>query len=160
MLQMFIVHHISAEPRKEGSTDSTQFILWIHTLGVCTNTGPDNIIAGDFNAHSNYWDDRIQNEEQDHRDTQGEDIENWMARSGAELGNTGLNTYRSNQGNDEVSALDLSFSTGNIRIRDWKGENFIFSDHRPITFHIEWRDPDGLTERKRTMRRISKYSYK
>ncbi len=93
-------------------------------------------------------------------DREGEDIENWMAVSGAELGNTGTNTYKSNQGNDAESALDLSFSTGNIKIRDWKGEKFIFSDHRPITFLVEWRDPDGLTERERTTRQISKYSYK
>ena len=45
-------------------------------------------------------------------DREGEDIENWMAASGAGLGNTGTNTYRSNRGNDAESALDLAFSTG------------------------------------------------
>ena len=63
------------------------------TLGACTNAGPNNIIAGDFNAHFNYWDNLIQIGDQDHGDTEGEGIENWMA-----TGNTGTNTYRSNQG--------------------------------------------------------------
>ncbi len=112
----------------------------------------DNFLAGDFNAHSNYWDDRLQNEVLERADEEGEDIEEWMDTTGAELGNDGTNTFRVDAVGGATSALDLSFAMGGIRIVHWKAEEFIFSDHKPITFYVEWRDPDALTARKRTLK--------
>ena len=131
-----------------------------YTLGTCINAGPNNLLAGDFNAHSNYWDDRLQNEVLERADEEGEDIEEWMDTTGAELGNDGTNTFRVDAVGGATSALDLSFAMGGIRIVHWKAEEFIFSDHKPITFYVEWRDPDALTARKRTLKRITKFSYR
>jgi len=131
-----------------------------YTLSKTISAGPDNLVAGDFNMRSIYWDQNIPYHDYSDAVREGTRVEAWLRTEGAEVGNDGTGTYRNHADDTASSALDLSFTLGSIRIVHWKAEAFIYSDHRPISFLVEWRDPDGLTERDRTTKRRTKFSYK
>ena len=94
-----------------------------------------------------YWDQNIPYHDYSDAVREGTRVQAWLRTEGAEVGNGGTGTYRNHADDTASSALDLSFTLGNSRIAHWKAEPFIYSDHRPISFFVEWRDPDGLTER-------------
>ena len=56
-----------------------------HTLTACLHRGPDQIIAGDFNAHSSIWDAR----EDIMPNQDGEDIEEWITSNEVQCANNG-----------------------------------------------------------------------
>ena len=102
-----------------------------------------------------YWDQNIPYHDYSDTVREGTRVEALLRTEGAEVGNDGTGTYRNHADDTASSALDLSFTLRSIRIVHWKAEAVIYSDHRPISFLV-----DRLTERDRTTKRRTKFSYK
>ena len=128
------------------------------TLTACLNRGPNQIIAGDFNAHSTIWDSRediLPNED-------GESIEEWITSNGVQCANNGEPTYNCKTTKKKF-AIDLAFHSGKTQVSDWRPvPEPSFSDHAAASFDIHWDDIErfpGETPRKRTTARVTKFCY-
>ena len=129
-----------------------------HTLTACLHRGPNQIKAGDFNAHSSIWDARediLPNQD-------GEDIEEWITSNEVQFANNGEPTYTCKITRKKF-AIDLEFHAGKIKVSDWRPvPEPSFSDHASVSFDIHWNDLDrfpGETPRKRTAATITKFCY-
>jgi len=107
------------------------------TRWMCTEY---DCLFGDFNAHSEIWDDRMA-ETASGADSRGELIENWVASTNMISINDGSPT-RTNRSarndNDDDTTPDISFVHSSLMDKfSWKVENELGSDHKPIIITYE-----------------------
>ena len=152
----FILTNIYSPPHSSRPYGRPAFTA--DTLTACLNRGPNQIIAGDFNAHSSIWDSRediLPNED-------GESIEEWITSNGVQCANNGEPTYNCKTTKKKF-AIDLAFHSGKIQVSDWRPvPEPSFSDHAAASFDIHWDDIErfpGETPRKRTTARVTKFCY-
>ena len=126
-----------------------------NTLTACLNRGPNQIIAGDFNAHSSMWDAR----EDIMPNHDGEDIEEWVTNNNVQCANNGEPTYTCKTSRRKY-AIDLTFQSGSMKVCDWRTTSF--SDHACVSYALFWDDldrADGGMPRNRTKPKITKFCY-
>ena len=98
-----------------------------------------DILLGDFNAHSLLWDDNTRNGTTDIR---GRKIEDWLTETDMSCLNTGKPTAV-NRSTGKPSAPDISFIHSALLDKiTWKTLDQLGSDHKPILITYE----DQLTK--------------
>ena len=152
----FILSNIYNPPYSTRPTGRPGFTA--NTLTACLNKGPDQIIAGDFNAHSSIWDAReniIPNQD-------GEAIEEWITSHNVQCANNGEPTYTCKVSRRKY-AIDLTFQAGKMKVCDWRTvPEPSFSDHACASYTLYWDDldrNDGEIPRERTKPKITKFCY-
>ena len=94
----------------------------------------NDIVLGDFNAHSSLWDDNTKNGISDRR---ARKIEDWLAETGMASLNTGEATHVS-RSTGTLSAPDITFAHSSMMDKlSWKTLNVLGSDHKPILITYE-----------------------
>ena len=152
----FILSNIYNPPFSARPTGRPSFTA--NTLTACLAKGPDQIIAGDFNAHSSMWDSReniIPNQD-------GEDIEEWITSNNVQCANNGEPTYTCKVSRRKYT-IDLTFQTGKMKVEDWRTvPDPSFSDHVCVSYSLYWDNldrADGEMPRERTKPKITKFCY-
>ena len=111
-----------------------------------------NIITGDFNAHYSYWDNNAKD------DNIGIDIADWMSDNNYNIANTGDPTFMSRSA-ARKSSPDITMSSEDIIIRNWKILPALNTEHRPLEFNIHQDDLDleidNLPQKKTMQTRYS-----
>ena len=99
--------------------------------------GPNTIICGDFNGHSEIWDLKVQ------PDDRGEKIEDWMIANDLEPLNDPEKATRFDRHNDNESSPDITFCGKQIApMCEWEvAEPIGNSDHLPIITTIQVKVP-------------------
>ena len=152
----FILTNIYRPPFSARPTGRPGFTAE-HSLTACLHRGPNQVIVGDFNAHSSIWDARGHLPNQD-----GEDIEEWITSHDVQCANNGETTYTCKRTRKKF-AIDLVFPAGKIKVSDWRPlPEPSFSDHECVAYDIHWDELDRFTgeiPRQRTTAKISKFCY-
>ena len=92
----------------------------------------NDILLGDFNAHSSLWDDST-----DASDRRGRKIEDWIADTGMASLNTGEATH-TNRSTGKLTAPDITFVHSSMMDKlSWRTLNMLGSDHKPILITYE-----------------------
>ena len=92
----------------------------------------NDILLGDFNAHSSLWDDST-----DASDRRGKKIEDWIADTGMASLNTGEATH-TNRSTGKLTAPDITFVHSSMMDKlSWRTLNMLGSDHKPILITYE-----------------------
>ena len=150
----FILSNIYSPPFSTRPTGRPAFST--NTLTACLNRSPNQIIAGDFNAHSSMWDAR----EDIMPNHDGEDIEESVINNNVQCANNGEPTYTCKISRRKY-AIDLTFQSGLMKVCDWRTvPDPSFSDHACVSYALYWDDldrADGEMPRERNKPKIRNF---